>query len=273
MRSCNLPVLPIHGEVSAQPTEGLLAPPACPPHSWGGVGAADGGAVGYACLSSPFMGRCRRSRRRGCRLLPPVLPIHGEVSAQPTEGLLATPACPPHSWGGVGAADGGAVGYSRLSSPFMGRCRRSRRRGCWLRLPVLPIHGEVSAQPTEGLSVTPACPPHSWGGVGAADGGAVGYACLSSPFMGRCRRSRRRGCRLLPPVLPIHGEVSAQPTEGLLATPACPPHSWGGVGAADGGAVGYSRLSSPFMGRCRRSRRRGCWLRLPVLPIHGEVSA
>src|SRR5260370_1019939 len=50
----------------------------------------------------------------------------------------------------------------------MGRCRRSRRRG-WMR-PVLPIHGEVSAQPTEGLDET--CPPHSWGGVGAADGGA-----------------------------------------------------------------------------------------------------
>src|SRR6266851_4977268 len=91
----------------------------------------------------------------------------------------------------------------------------------------------------EGLRVTPACRPHSWGGVGAADGGAVGYSRLSSPFMGRCRRSRRRGCRLLPPVLPIHGVVSAQPTEGLLGAPACPPHSWGGVGAADGGAVGY----------------------------------
>src|SRR5260370_40861654 len=55
---------------------------------------------------------------------------------------------------------------------------------------VLPIYGEVSAQPTEGLTG----PPHLWGGVGAADGGAN----WSSPFMGRCRRSRRRGLLVLP---------------------------------------------------------------------------
>src|SRR5437879_6924065 len=72
------------------------------------------------------MGRCRRSRRRGRTNMPP-----------------------PHSWGGVGGADGGA----------------------------------------EPKNIAP---PHSWGGVGGADGGA-GPTCL----------------------LPIHGEVSAEPTEGL----------------------------------------------------------
>src|SRR5438445_11287779 len=52
------------------------------------------------------MGRCRRSRRRGRTHIPP-----------------------PHSWGGVGGADGGA----------------------------------------EPKNIAP---PHSWGGVGGADGGA-----------------------------------------------------------------------------------------------------
>src|SRR6266851_4750590 len=110
---------------------------ACPPHSWGGV-------------------------------MRPVLPIHGEVSAQPTEGLDET--CPPLSWGCVGAADGGAG--RDLSSPFMGRCDE-------------------------------ACPPHSWGGVGAADGGAdlkTGRShtsgSVSDPFIAHVLRKTGRISRL-----------------------------------------------------------------------------
>src|SRR5260370_40992015 len=91
---------------------------------------------------------------------------------------------------------------------------------------VLPIYGEVSAQPTEGLTG----PPHLWGGVGAADGGAN----WSSPFMGRCRRSRRRGSLFLP----ISGAVTAQPPEGLAG----PPHLRRAAPAAAGGAC-----SSPLL--------------------------
>src|SRR5258708_27008880 len=109
-------------------------------------------------------------------------PFHGEVAAQPPEGLVRPG--PPHSWGGGGAAAGGAV-----------------RPG----------------------------PPHSWGGGGAAAGGAG--ETRSSPFMGRWRRSRRRGW--WDHVLPIHGEVAAQPPEGLVRPG--PTHSWGGGGAAAGG--------------------------------------
>ncbi len=49
---------------------------------------------------------------------------------------------------------------------------------------VLPIYGEVSAKPTEGLR-------------------DVYSLALSSPFMGRCRRSRRRGCGVLTPWLGV----------------------------------------------------------------------
>src|SRR5207253_9488345 len=62
-------------------------------------------------------------------------------------------------------------------------------------------------------SLADEAPPHSWGGGGEAAGGA---------------RSRTR-------LLPIHGEVAAKPPEGLAR----------------------GRGSSPFMGRWRRSRRRG----------------
>src|SRR5690242_2429175 len=43
---------------------------------------------------------------------------------------------------------------------------------------------------------TGASPPHSWGGGGEAAGGAVERGSFTSPFMGRWRRSRRRGRRV-----------------------------------------------------------------------------
>src|SRR5229473_3501661 len=83
-----------------------------------------------------------------------------------------------------------------------------------------------------------ACPPHSWGGVGAADGGAG--RDLSSPFMGRCNE-------------------------------ACPPHSWGGVGAADGGAelkTGRSHTSGSVLRsfHCTRFAQNG-----PNFPLETRV--
>jgi len=63
---------------------------------------------------------------------------------------------------------------------------------------VLPIHGEVSPKATEGLGC-------SWPGH------------WSSPFMGRCRRRRRRGLDAADRALD-------------------PPHPWGDVAAGDGGA-------------------------------------
>src|SRR5260370_33597592 len=124
-----------------------------------------------------------------------VLPIYGEGSAQPTEGLTG----PPHLWGGVGAADGGA----NWSSPFMGRCRSSRRRGYL----VLPIYGEVSAQPTEGLTG----PSHLWGGVGAADEGACSSGLLPTVESARRGLRRRSSCprSAAPPRRPrTHGGTS-----------------------------------------------------------------
>src|SRR5216683_957064 len=112
---------------------------ASPPHSWGDGGEAAGGAGGK-----------------------PLLPIHGEVAAKPPEGLVGN-----------------------LSSPFMGRWRRSRRRGWW-----------------------EASPPHSWGVAAKPPEGLVGS--LSSPFMGGEAAGGAGG----KPLLPIHGEVAAKPPEG-----------------------------------------------------------
>jgi hypothetical protein len=67
--------------------------------------------------SSPFMGRWRRSRRRGFS------PFMGRWRRSRRRG----------------------------SSPFMGRWRRSRRRGAPEGL--LPIYGEVAAQPPEGTGL------------------------------------------------------------------------------------------------------------------------
>src|SRR2546427_8301283 len=79
----------------------------------------------------------------------------------------------------------------------MGRWRRSRRRGPIARLPNPP--------------------PHLWGGGGAAAGGAPSPGCQN--------------------LLPIYGEVAAQPPEGPIARlPKPPPHLWAGGGAAAGGA-------------------------------------
>src|SRR6266566_2297179 len=64
--------------------------------------------------------------------------------------------------------------------------------------------------------------------------------------MGRCRRSRRRGS-VGKQLLPIDGEVPAQPAEGLCRK-ATPPHSWGGAGAAGGGAE-VDNLGQATMGR------------------------
>src|SRR5229473_1779341 len=143
------------------------------------------------------MGRWRRPALVG------VLPIHGEVAAKPPERLDRFDWCPPHSWGGGGGP------LWLVSSPFMGRWRRSRRSGSTALIGVLPIHGEVAAARFGW------CPPHSWGGGGEAAGGAGPLWLVSSPFMGRWRRSRRRGWPGIPGVLPIHGEVAAKPPEGL----------------------------------------------------------
>src|SRR5258708_39849672 len=55
-----------------------------------------------------------------------VLPIYGEVSAQPTEGLTG----PPHLWGGVGAADGGACSSGLLPTVESARRGLRRRSSC-----------------------------------------------------------------------------------------------------------------------------------------------
>src|SRR5438309_2354948 len=52
---------------------------------------------------------------------------------------------------------------------------------------------------------------------------------------------------------------------------AAPPHSWGGVGEADGGADSSALL--PLMGRCRRSRRRHSFSFLDVLPSRAQQRA
>src|SRR5467141_3006200 len=110
----------------------------------------------------------------------------------------------------------------------MGRWRRRRRRGYLIEevlLPIygrslLPIYGEVSAKPTEGL-------------------GRVNSLARHSP-----EAKRRRGYLTEEVLLPIYGEVAPKAPEGLPdrggAPPhlweVAPPHLWGGVGEADGGA-------------------------------------
>src|SRR5436190_14469178 len=75
----------------------------------------------------------------------------------------------------------------------------------------------------------------------AADRGPNhGLTGNSSPFMGRCRRSRRRPIRKSPP---HYGEVALPHLWGSTRRSRgrpirkSPPHLWGGVGEADGGAV------------------------------------
>src|SRR2546429_9407212 len=84
----------------------------------------------------------------GARKAPEGLPIHGEVAPKAPEGLRHSDVgkAPPHSWGGGAEGAGGA--------------------------------------------------PHSWGGGAEGAGGAAAFRCRkgSSPFMGRWRRRRRRGC-------------------------------------------------------------------------------
>src|SRR5438445_12184199 len=103
---------------------------------------------------------------------------------------------------------------------FAGRGQSASRRGLLSshsreRL-VLPIHGEV-ARSAGGAGG--AVPPHLWGG-GAQR--RRGWRSCSSPFMGRWRAAPEGRGELF---LGIHGEVSAQPTEGLTRAPMEPDTS------------------------------------------------
>ena len=116
------------------------------------------------------------------------------------------------------------------SFPLRGRCRRRRRKRCRIEKQNLSTDAEAqrrSPLPSSGLRETPDATLPSRGGILRAahfDGCRSGTKITpkSFPSRGRCRRRRRKRCRIEKQLLSTDAEAqrkSPLPSSGLRGTP------------------------------------------------------
>ncbi len=168
--------------------------------------------------------------------------------------------------------DGCKSGTSFTQSfPLRGRCRRRRRKRCRTKKHSVPsdaITERRSPLPSSGLRGTPDATLPSRGGIlravrsdGRKNGTKSTHPVL--PSRGRCRRRRRKRCRIGSQILSTDANAerkSPLPSSGLRETPDATLPSRGGIlraARSDGRRSATSSTQSfPLRGRCRCRRRK-----------------
>ena len=202
----------------------------------------------FAPQSFPLRGRCRRRRRKRCRIGLQFLSMDaktGRKSPLPSSGLRGgTPYASLPARGGIlraACSDGRKNGTSSApkSFPLRGRCRRRRRKRCRTKKHSVPsdaITERRSPLPSSGLRGTPDATLPSRGGILRAvrsDGRKNGTSSTQSfPSKGRCRRRRRKRCRIGSQFLSTDAKTERMtplPSSGLRGTPDATLPSRGGI--------------------------------------------
>jgi len=197
--------------------------------------------------SFPSRGRCRRRRRKRCRPKSQSVPRDAKAerrSPLPSSGLRGTPDATLPSRGGILRAvrsDGCESGTNGTpkSFPLRGRCRRRRRKRCRTKKQSVPSDAQAerrSPLPSSGLRGTPDATLPSRGGILRAarfDGRKNGTSSTQSfPSRGRCRRRRRKRCRIKKHSVPSDAQAERKPplpSSGLRGTPDATLPSRGGI--------------------------------------------
>ena len=164
----------------------------------------------FAPKSFPLRGRCRRRRRKRCRIGLQFLSMDaktGRKSPLPSSGLRGgTPYASLPARGGIlraACSDGRKNGTSSApkSFPLRGRCRRRRRKRCRTKKHSVPSDAKTERMtplPSSGLRGTPDATLPSRGGIFArqsvpASCGPCCCPCAISSWRRRPRSRSRRG--------------------------------------------------------------------------------
>ncbi len=236
--------------------------------------------------SFPLRGRWRRRRRKRCRTGSQFLSTDAEAerkSPLPSSGLRETPDATLPSRGGIlraARSDGRENGTSSApkSFPLRGRCRRRRRKRCRIDKQYLSTDAEAqrkSPLPSSGLRETPNATLPSRGGILRAarfDGCKNGTSStpMSFPLRGRCRRRRRKRCRIEKRYLSTEARAerrSPLPSSGLRETPDATLPSRGGILRRSRGGILRGVQASWGNRRSTASRAAACSARFLLVPV------
>ena len=197
--------------------------------------------------SFPLRGRCRRRRQKRCRIGSQSVPTDARAerrSPLPSSGLRETPDATLPSRGGILRAvrsDGRKNGTSSTQSfPSKGRCRRRRRKRCRIGSQFLSTDAKTERMtplPSSGLrGGTPYASLPARGGIlraAGSDGRKNGTSSTQSfPLRGRCRRRRRKRCRIGSQFLSTDAKTERMtplPSSGLREAPDATLPSRGGI--------------------------------------------